>query len=92
MLLTDEPAHRGLPSLPDFPRTQFIVAVRKGSKTRFFYGETRTEAIEAAGIKPGEPFAYARFDRDRVQSAYTTHEGGVVSKPYRSRYWGSDAV
>lgn len=47
--------------------TEYVVAVTKGSKTRYFYGQRRKDAIEAAGkALNGRVFSVARFVRESV--------------------------
>lgn len=43
------------------PRVQWIVVVTRGTKSRFFYGETRRDAIAAAHIKPHEVFTACKY-------------------------------
>lgn len=47
----------------------FIVTVTRGRKTRYSYGERLKDALDAASIKVGETFNYARFTRKAVTSA-----------------------
>jgi hypothetical protein len=41
---------------------EYIVAITRGRKTKYFYGQTLKEACSAAAIKNGEAFAYAKFE------------------------------
>lgn len=44
------------------PRRQYIVSVKRGSRTRFGYGATIREAMSAAAIAEGEPFTYKLYE------------------------------
>jgi hypothetical protein len=56
-----------------FPKAQYIVAVTRGTKTRYFYGEKLKDALRTAGLKPEEYFSYARFPRDGAPVAALNH-------------------
>lgn len=43
------------------PKDQWIVVVTRAGSNKYFYGETRKEAIKAGGIKPHEVFTARRF-------------------------------
>ncbi len=63
-------------------KQQYVVAVTKGRKTRYFYGATRKEALSHAGLKKGEGFAYAKFERGPVLWGEMGPPGVIVE-------WGS---
>ena len=50
-------------------KKEYAVAVTRGRKTRYFYGGTLKEALGYAKLKPGDGFAYAKFQRGTVQWA-----------------------
>ena len=62
-------------------KQQYVVAVTRGSKTRYFYGATLNEAVNVANLKPGDGFAYAKFERGTVQYA----EARVSYGPFRRK-------
>jgi hypothetical protein len=53
---------------------QYVIAVQRGSKTRYFYGTHLKEALKVAGLRQNERFSYARFDRAAVHRA-EWHDG-----------------
>jgi hypothetical protein len=59
-------------------KQQYVVAVTTGRKTRYFYGETLKEATRASGVKDGQGFAYAKFERGAVQWAEKAKNGKVL--------------
>lgn len=50
-------------------RTEYAVAVTRGRRTRYSYGQTLKEALAHAKLREGEGFAYAKFERGPVQWA-----------------------
>lgn len=46
---------------------QYVVAVTKGRRTRYFYGTKLKDAMNAARLKSGDGFAYACFTRGPVK-------------------------
>lgn len=50
-------------------KAQYVVAVTRGRKTTYKYGSTLKEAVGLSKLKPGEGFAYAKFERGDVQWA-----------------------
>lgn len=53
----------------------YMVTVTRGRRTRFFYGERLKDALDVAGLKPGEKFQYARFSRGSVVPAELIRPG-----------------
>ncbi len=47
----------------------FVVTVKRGSKTKYGYGELLRDAIAAALVRPGEQFKYAKYVRKEVRQA-----------------------
>lgn len=44
------------------PKRQWIVVITRRGKNQFFYGETRKQAMEVAGIRPDDVFTARRYD------------------------------
>lgn len=68
-------------------KVQYVVARTRGATTAYFYGQKRKEAIERARLKPGDGFAYAKFERGAVQWAEIGATGTTVVEhgPLRRR-------
>lgn len=64
------------------PKDQFIVVVTRRSVNKFFYGCTRKEAIQAAGLKDGEVFTARRYLGGKKTVCELSKRGKVV-KEYR---------
>lgn len=50
-------------------KVDYCVAVTRGRRTRYTHGATLKEAVALAHLKPGDGFAYAKFERGSVQWA-----------------------
>jgi len=62
------------------PRTQFVVAVTRGRKTRFFWGVKLKDALALANLRDNERFEYAKFARGAMTKAVLTYGGTVISQ------------
>jgi len=57
------------------PKKQYAIGVRRGSRTRYYYGSTLKEAMSCAGdkgLRVGEEFHYYLYERVRVTDAKRT--------------------
>lgn len=61
-------------------RQFYVVAVTRGRRTKFGYGERLKDAMAAAGVKDGEGFEYACYARGSKQWA---EKNGDVIATYR---------
>lgn len=46
------------------PKTQYVVAVTRGRKTRYSWGERLKDAVAAARLRMGERFSYTKLVGD----------------------------
>ena len=63
---------------------EYVVAVTRNSKTRFFYGVTLKDALAAAGkaVENGTVFSYARFERGKVTVAEVVNKVRGIVRSY----------
>lgn len=57
------------------PKKQYAIGVRRGSKTRYYYGSTLKDAMACAGdngLRVGEEFHYYLYERVSVTDAVRT--------------------
>jgi len=54
------------------PKRQYVVARKRGSKTRYFWGNRLKDALGLAGLRLGEKFSYRIFEgSNSVECAVT---------------------
>ena len=56
-----------------YPRNQYVLAVTRGSRTRWFYGEKLGELLKAR-VKVGDAFEYAKLTTGTWRRGIRTHE------------------
>ena len=58
-----------------YPRHQYVLAVTRGRRTRWFYGEKLGELLKAR-VKVGDGFEYAKLTTGPWRVGTRTHEVG----------------
>ena len=61
-------------------RNIYMVVVKRGKHTRYFYGERLKDALSVSGsVRLGERFTYARFVRCEIVGAKMERPGVYVT-------------